>query len=162
MICTKYSGVDKRYKKHIQYIISSNPQSAYTCHILHSKDEYRTMNTIMSLHHPVHKSEWISSLENFCIHFFQQCNSVINKQSQKVVKPSLISSMVYNSIMHVHDPQSTPLPFIVWFQGLSDLQRQHYSVAYQGEGFGVFKPPLPRNSEGPPKSCQTQPNCENC
>ena len=24
-----------------------------------------------------------------------------------------------------------------------------------------FKPP-PRNSEGPPKSCQTQPDCENC
>ena len=27
-------------------------------------------------------------------------------------------------------------------------------------GWG-FKPP-PRNSEGPPKSCQTQPDCENC
>jgi len=27
--------------------------------------------------------------------------------------------------------------------------------------FGVFKPPPP-NSEGPPKSCQTQPDCENC
>ena len=29
-----------------------------------------------------------------------------------------------------------------------------------GGRFGVFKPP--RNSEGPPKSCQTQPDCENC
>ena len=29
-------------------------------------------------------------------------------------------------------------------------------------GFGVFKPPLRRNSEGPPKSYQTQPECENC
>jgi len=29
-----------------------------------------------------------------------------------------------------------------------------------GGGVGVFKPP--RNSEGPSKSCQTQPNCENC
>jgi hypothetical protein len=28
-------------------------------------------------------------------------------------------------------------------------------------GFGVFNPP-PRNFEGPPKSCQTQPDCENC
>ena len=34
------------------------------------------------------------------------------------------------------------------------------SVAYRG-GLGVFNPP-PRNSEGPPKSCQTQPDCENC
>ena len=29
-------------------------------------------------------------------------------------------------------------------------------------GFGVFKPPPSRNSNGPPKSCQTQPYCENC
>ena len=125
MICTKYSGVDIRYKQRIQYIMSSNPKSAYTLHILHSKHEYGTMNTIMSLLHPVHKSEWINSLENLCIQFFWQCNSAINIQSHKAVNPSLISSMVYNSITHVHDPQSTPLPFIVWFQGLSDLH-QHY------------------------------------
>ena len=31
----------------------------------------------------------------------------------------------------------------------------------RGGGVGVFKPP-PRNSEGPPKSYQTQPGCENC
>ena len=30
-------------------------------------------------------------------------------------------------------------------------------------GFRGFNPPPhPRNSEGPPKSCQTQPDCENC
>jgi len=28
-------------------------------------------------------------------------------------------------------------------------------------GDGV-QTPLPQNSEGPPKSCQTQPDCENC
>ena len=28
-------------------------------------------------------------------------------------------------------------------------------------GLGGLNPP-PRNSEGPPKSCQTQPDCENC
>ena len=33
------------------------------------------------------------------------------------------------------------------------------SVAYRVGG--GFNPP-PRNSEGPPKSCQTQPYCENC
>jgi len=37
----------------------------------------------------------------------------------------------------------------------------YVQVAYRGEGVGVFKPPL-RNSDGPPKSCQTQPDCENC
>ena len=34
-----------------------------------------------------------------------------------------------------------------------------YSVAYRGGVWGVHPPP--RNSEGPPKSCQTQPDCEN-
>ena len=35
------------------------------------------------------------------------------------------------------------------------------AVAFRGRGgVGVFKPP--RNSEGPSKSCLTQPNCENC
>jgi len=34
------------------------------------------------------------------------------------------------------------------------------AVAYRG-GFGEFNPPSPRNSEGPPKSCQTQPDCGN-
>jgi len=33
----------------------------------------------------------------------------------------------------------------------------------EGGGLGGIKlPPNPRNSEGPPKSCQTQPDCENC
>jgi len=30
-----------------------------------------------------------------------------------------------------------------------------------GGGWGCLNPPPPRNSEGPPKSCQTQPDCEN-
>ena len=35
------------------------------------------------------------------------------------------------------------------------------SVAYRGGGgLGCSNPT--RNSEGPPKSCQTQPDCENC
>ena len=32
------------------------------------------------------------------------------------------------------------------------------TVAYRGGGVGVFKTPLPQNSEGPPKLCQTQPD----
>jgi len=37
-------------------------------------------------------------------------------------------------------------------------------VAYRGGGVVVwgFQPPPPRNSEGPPESCQTQPDCANC
>ena len=32
----------------------------------------------------------------------------------------------------------------------------------EGGGVGVFNTSPLRNSEGPPKSCQTQPDCENC
>ena len=35
---------------------------------------------------------------------------------------------------------------------------------WRTEGWGGLRcsNPPPRNSEGPPKSCQTQPDCENC
>ena len=37
------------------------------------------------------------------------------------------------------------------------------SQQWRTEGRGGFQPPPhPRNSEGPPKSYQTQPDCENC
>ena len=34
-----------------------------------------------------------------------------------------------------------------------------HAVAYRGGVLGI-QTPLPRNSEGPPKSCQTQPDCK--
>ena len=37
-----------------------------------------------------------------------------------------------------------------------------HTVVYRGGVWGFKPPPLPRNSEGPPKSCQTQPDYENC
>jgi len=57
----------------------------------------------------------------------------------------------------------------VW--GLKDCEQPwfgkpsftNYAVAYRKGGgvWGVQTPPTPRNSEGPPKSCLTQPDCEN-
>ena len=43
---------------------------------------------------------------------------------------------------------------------LTWADKHMYAVAYRG-GAGFRQPP-PRNSEGPPKSCQTQTDCENC
>ena len=42
----------------------------------------------------------------------------------------------------------------------SPPQSQHF-LQWRTEG-GVFEVLTPPNSEGPPKSCQTQPDCENC
>ena len=54
------------------------------------------------------------------------------------------------------------------FQGLGPgitalvkLKRMHKTSGVTRGGLGCSNPPL-RNSEGPPKSCQTQPDCENC
>ena len=41
---------------------------------------------------------------------------------------------------------------------VEDIQEQWRT----GEGWEVQTPPPPRISEGAPKSCQTQPDCENC
>ena len=45
---------------------------------------------------------------------------------------------------------------VLQLQSAEYLER---SVAYRG---GCWGSTLPRNSGGPPKSCQTQPDCENC
>ena len=48
------------------------------------------------------------------------------------------------------------------FNEAASTQTTWRSVAYRGGGgfLGCSAPP-PRNSEGPPKLCQTQPDCEN-
>ena len=46
-----------------------------------------------------------------------------------------------------------------WLDGWMDGQMQWRTEG--GRFGGGFNPPPPRNSEGPPKSCQTQPDCEN-
>jgi len=45
--------------------------------------------------------------------------------------------------------------------GLWECCRVLVKSSGQPRGWGIQTPP-PRNSEGPPKSCQTQPDCENC
>ena len=42
------------------------------------------------------------------------------------------------------------------------LPDDHWHTEGGGGGWRGSNPPPPRNSEGRPKSCQTQPDCENC
>ena len=44
---------------------------------------YEPMNATMPSLHPVHRSQQMNSLVAFDIHLFQQCNTIINEQSQK-------------------------------------------------------------------------------
>ena len=56
----------------------------------------------------------------------------------------------------------TPTPQDVRKKGSKILKLPRLATVCQTQWRteGGFKPP--RNSEGPPKSCQTQPDCENC
>ena len=50
--------------------MSSNPQAAYTLHILQNNYEYGPMNANMFILHPVHQSRRMNLLEDFYIHCF--------------------------------------------------------------------------------------------
>jgi len=51
--------------------------------------------------------------------------------------------------------------YIVWVAGLSRWWLWDVICSGVPMDGGRFKHPPPRNSEDPPKSCQTQPDCEN-
>ena len=51
--------------------------------------------------------------------------------------------------------------FAAWWTSASIFLTIHTSGLQRGVVWGV-QPPPPQNSEGPPKSCKTQPDCENC
>ena len=67
--------------------------------------------------------------------------------------------------MLIHRVPPFPCIVLCWLTVtvLKMRNRKFSSHQWRAEGgFGRFNPPPPRNSEGPPKSCQTQPDCENC
>ena len=75
-----------------------------------------------------------------------------------------------NVTLYVHCLSSLPFGKKTRRQSLSGMnvsKHSHNAICstYQWRtegGFGVFKIPPQKNSEGPPKSCQSQPDCENC
>ena len=72
---------------------------------------------------------------------------------------SWVSSLIFYSNIDHHANYASVVPSVssVWLC-------LHFiilvPVAYRGGVWGVQT--SPQNSEGPPKSCQTQPDCENC
>jgi len=89
--------------------------------------------------------------------------------SESICRLSTINSSPFANILWINLPYEEAFSLLLVIKSryrrrLTDEHLKHClhlgPVAYRGGGV-VFKPPPPRNSEGPPKSCQTQPDCEN-
>lgn len=76
-----------RFKGHLYYPTSDNPQPAYAIHSLHTAHEYVPMKIAVALLYSTEKAERISNLENYYIQFFHQHNLIIKKQTQKEKNP---------------------------------------------------------------------------
>jgi len=80
-------GLKLRFKEHICYITSNNPQSAYAIHILHSAHEYGPVETTVTLVHYAQKSKRMNTQDNHYINYFHQHNMIIKEQNQKGKSP---------------------------------------------------------------------------
>jgi hypothetical protein len=76
-----------RFKEHIFYITSSNPQSAYVLYILHNTHKYGPMKITLTPLCSINKSKQMNNLENYYIQFFHQHNMIIEERTQKQKRP---------------------------------------------------------------------------
>jgi hypothetical protein len=119
-----WSRLEQRYKERIRYITFSSLQSGYALHVLQQIHEKRPMKITMSLLHQVHKRRPKNSLEN--LNFFNGISLSMNNL-RKMKTPFLISSMIYTSNTHAHNPLSlSPIWWPISVQ--RDQQTQHHRL----------------------------------
>jgi len=75
--------LELRFKEHIRYTTSNNPQTAYALYILHNAHEYGPMETIMTLLHSAQKSKRKNTSENYYIHYLHKNNMIIKEHNKK-------------------------------------------------------------------------------
>jgi len=73
-------GINTRYKEHIRYIKSNNPQSAYAIHILRNRHEYGPENETLQLIRPCAKGTRMNSWEAMMIQYHHHRESLITEQ----------------------------------------------------------------------------------
>jgi hypothetical protein len=115
--------LELRYKQHIHYIMSKNPQSAYTNHVLASSHEYGPTDTTTTLLQSMQKGSCMNVLDNYFIQLFQHNNMIVNEQTLKErsqlydLWPAAMSCMCLNHPTHftpwlwsaaIHQSQTFP------------------------------------------------------
>ena len=72
---------DARYKEHIRYIRTNNPQSAYALHILGNRHEYGTQEHIMELVKACTKGKLMNCWESLYIQeYHKKCYLITEQQ----------------------------------------------------------------------------------
>jgi len=76
-----------RKKKHVRYIRTNSPTSAYGLHILNNKHDYGTAEETLELLKPCHKGTQMNCWETFYMQLFQQHSTLINEQQVNDINP---------------------------------------------------------------------------
>jgi hypothetical protein len=73
-------STDARYKEHIRYIRTNNPQSAYALHILDNRHEYGEQERIMELVKACRKGKLMNCWESLYIQEYHRKGYLITEQ----------------------------------------------------------------------------------
>jgi len=87
---------DTRYKEHIRYIRSNNPQSAYALHILNNRHEYGTKEHIMELIKVCSKGRLMNCWESMYIQEYHRKGHLITEQ--QIPEHNLIFDLITTTV----------------------------------------------------------------
>ena len=102
-------------------------------------------------------AEWLHMIVTFLMHLV-----VIAAILKKINRKTKNRCVFFLSSSNNRNEISGLLSYKVGVVHFECDLKDHVSFCSGVPGGGGFKLPLPRNSEGPQKSCQTQPDCEKC
>ena len=80
-------SIEARYKEHMRYIKTNNPQSAYALHILNNRHEYGPMNRVMKILKPCRKGKLMNTWETMFIQLHHRNRSLITEQQRSEHNP---------------------------------------------------------------------------
>jgi len=98
------SSINTRYKEHIRYIGSNNPQSAYTMHILQNRHEYGPAIKTLQLLKACTKGTRMSCWENLYMQTFHNQGTLITEQ--QIGDPNALYNIINESTFITHNTRS--------------------------------------------------------
>ena len=86
-VCQTSRRLSIRYKEHIRYIRSNNPQSAYALHILQNRHEYGLMDNTMTVLNHINNQSLLLPYEQYHIQALHHNRNLIPEQSPGDTNP---------------------------------------------------------------------------